>query len=231
MTQLRQSHRVVERGITLLYKKEREDLCVIVKTLFDRYGTNAAGGNVSVRINKEHIIMTPTLMSQDYLCNLSPNQILVVDYEGRIIEGEGKTTREINMHMACYLQNSEIGCVLHGHAKELMVFATLGMSMPNLTESTQKLGEITCLPFAPACSPELADLVKTHLETFKEKSYPKAMLLNKHGVLITESTLHKAYDILERLEYNAYIAYKALIYDKLGIHALEKVAYEFNLEE
>lgn len=215
----------------MLYQKEREDLCVIVKSLFDRYGTNAAGGNVSVRINQEHIIMTPTLMSQNFLCDLSPAQILVVDYEGTVIEGDGKTTREINMHMACYLQNSKIGCVLHGHAKESMVFATMGMDMPNLTESTQKLGEITCLPFAPACSTELANLVKKHLQTFLEKSLPKAILLNKHGVLITESSLHKAYDILERLEYNAYIAYKTLIYDKLGIHTLEKEDYDYNLAE
>ena len=44
----------------MMYKKEREELCEVVKLMFDRKLTNAAGGNVSVKINDEHIIMTPS---------------------------------------------------------------------------------------------------------------------------------------------------------------------------
>lgn len=43
----------------MLYEAERRDLCTVVKTMFDRFNTNAAGGNVSVRMNGKHIIMTP----------------------------------------------------------------------------------------------------------------------------------------------------------------------------
>lgn len=215
----------------MLYKKEREDLCKIVKTMFNRFETNAAGGNVSVRMNEQHIIMTPTLMSQNHLCDLSPDQILVVDMAENIIEGDGRLTREINMHMACFKQHPAIGCVLHGHARESMVFATQGMAMPNLTEATQKFGDIPCLPFAPACSEELAGYVKAHVKGLGEDVLSKAMLLNRHGVLMLDATLHKAYDMLERLEYNAYIAYKTLLFDKLDIHKMEEKTLAFNLEE
>ncbi|MGY3779328.1 class II aldolase/adducin family protein [Isobaculum melis] len=215
----------------MLYEKERTDLCTIIKNMYQRYGTNAAGGNVSVRINDEHIIMTPTLMSQNHLCDLSPYQILVVDMDENIVEGDGRLTREINMHMACFKQHPSIGCVLHGHAKESMVFASMGIDMPNLTEATQKFGKIPCLPFEPACSPALAEMVRERIEALGDDVLSKAFLLNKHGVLITEASLHKAHDMLERLEYNAYIAYKAMIFDKLAIHKMEEGTYAYNLEE
>ncbi|RSL33941.1 hypothetical protein D7Z54_07430 [Salibacterium salarium] len=215
----------------MLYQKERNQLADVVKKMFDRYETNTAGGNVSVRMNEEHIIMTPTLMSQEHHCNLSPYQILVVDMDENIIEGDGRITREINMHMACYKQNEEIGCVLHGHALHSLVFATMGMDMPNLIEATQKLGKIKCLDYAPATSPELADKVKNHLESNDSQTVTNAILLNKHGVVITDKNLTKAYDIMGRLEYNAYIAEKVLLFDQLGISPIDKKEHQFNLEE
>lgn len=216
----------------MLYRKEREDLCLIVKTMFDRFETNAAGGNVSVRMNEKHIIMTPTLMSQDKLCDLKPYEILVVDMDEQKVEGEGGITREINMHMACYRERDDIGCVLHAHPKESFVFATIGLDMPNLTEATQKLGgPIPVLPFAPATSKELAEIVREHLAKQKDEPMPKAFLLNKHGILVLDKTLHKAYDMLERIEYNAYVAAKALIFDALGIKKLTTEEYNYNLEE
>ncbi|PAD39701.1 class II aldolase/adducin family protein [Terribacillus sp. 7520-G] len=215
----------------MLYRKEREDLCKVVKMMFDRYETNAAGGNVSVRMNGDHIIMTPTLMSQEKFCDLKPYEILVVDMNEQKVEGEGNITREINMHMACYKQRSDIGCVLHAHPKESMVFATLGMELPNLTEATQKLGQIPTLPFAPATSKELAAIVKDHLSELPAATLPKAMLLNKHGILVIDKTLRRAYDMLERIEYNAYVASKALLFEALNISKRSEEVHTYNLEE
>ncbi|MTW85983.1 hypothetical protein F3157_09970 [Virgibacillus dakarensis] len=215
----------------MLFQKEREHLADVVKKMFNRYETNTAGGNVSVRMNDEHIIMTPTLMSQEHHCDLSPYQTLVVDMDENVVEGDGRITREINMHMACYKLNREIGCVLHGHALNSMVFATMGMDMPNLTEATQKLGEIKCLDFAPATSEELAEKVRSYIESKGPDAVLNAILLNKHGVLITDKNLTKAYDIMGRLEYNAYIAEKALLFDKLGIQKIDSKGHDYNLEE
>lgn len=216
----------------MLYQKEREQLADYVKKMFDRYETNTAGGNVSARVSDQHIIMSPTLMSQKWHCDISPYQVLVVDMENeRVLEGDGNITREINMHMACYRHNREIGAVVHGHSLYSMVFATIGMDMPNLTESTQKFGEIKCLAFAPATSQELADKVASYLEKKGEDAVTNTLLLNSHGVLVTDKTLERAYDNLGRLEYNAYIAEKALLFDKLGIKKLKNEDYNYNLDE
>jgi len=214
----------------MMFLEERIDLCEVARMMFDRYLTNAAGGNITVKVSEELFLMTPTLMSQAKFCRLTPEDILVVDKHGNIYEGKGKLTREFNMHMAAYEALPEAGAVIHGHAKESMVFASLGMQMPNLTEATQKLGDIATLEFAPATTKELAKIVREHLLS-RNGQLPVAALLNKHGVIVVDRTLRKAYDMFERLEYNAYVGIHAKIFSALGLYKEERKAYNYNLEE
>lgn len=214
------------------YFNEREELCRVTRLMFDRFMTNAAGGNISVRINENHWIMTPTLMSQDKHCRLTPDDIIVIDRNGVVIEGNGRVTREFNMHIAVYEENDKIGAVVHGHPKECMVYASLGVEMPLVCEATKKLGEVPCLEFAPATSPELAAHVRQFTRERNTKS-PIAALLREHGVIVADTTLVKAYDMLERLEYNAYAHMQGSILKALHVVEEQKPEREFayNLAE
>ena len=191
----------------MMYKKEREELCEVARLMFDRKLTNAAGGNISIRINDEHIIMTPSLMAEEYFCRLEPEQILVTNYDGELIEGRGKVTRESNIHLGIYKNLPDAGCVLHAHPKEAMVFICLAEELPSLTEATDKYGEVKTLPYAKACSKELADIVVDYFKSREGelKSHGLITLLRKHGLVIVEKDLKKAYNALERIETNAYV--------------------------
>lgn len=198
----------------MLYQNQREKLVRFAKNMYDRKVTNSAGGNISVKVDEDHFIMTPTLMSENFHCILRPDQILVLDKNENVLEGDGKVTREVNMHMACYEENPGINAIVHAHALESMTFATLGIDMPNLTEATQKLGEIKCLQYRKATTMELANLVRKQVK--EDKQVTKAYLLNKHGVLVTGPTLESAYDMTERLEWNAKIAKESFVYEQLS---------------
>ncbi|MGX7263819.1 class II aldolase/adducin family protein [Enterococcus crotali] len=212
----------------ILFEREREDMAKIVQLIFERKNTNVAGGNFSFKttdkMGKEFIIMTPTMMSQAYLGHVSPSQIIVVEpHTRKVIAGEGGLTREINMHEAVYDANPEIKAVLHAHAPNSMFWATSGLDMPNLTEATQKVEYIEVLEFEPNCSEELAEIVSNHIKTMARKTLPHEFLLDSHGVLITTGgetgmeAIHSALAILDTVEWNAEIAYKQTIFQKLGI--------------
>lgn len=210
----------------LLFQEQREALAKAVYLTFHRKNTNAAGGNFSFKHTdtdgKEYIIMTPSMMSETFYGDISTAQVLVVDPDTEeIVAGEGSLTREINMHMACYHTNSEIRSVFHAHAPNSMFWATSHLDMPNLTESTQKVKHIKVLEFEPNTTPELAHIVKTELE--KGIELPKEYLLDSHGVLILTpgndgiEALNKALQILDIVEWNAEIAYKQTVFQKLGV--------------
>ena len=219
----------------MLYREEREIMCEVVKAMFDRDLTNAAGGNLSERMNKEHFIMTPTLMAQQKLCKLEPEDILVVDKDLNVIEGTGKVTREINMHMAIFEVSEDVRTVIHAHPKESMVFACLGLEIEHLCENTVKLGKVETLPFVPATTPELAAMVKEYMEKRKDEisKHPVAALLNKHGIILADKNgLKSAYDVLERIEYVAYVNIQAKLLrlaEHVNINDNRKLNY--NLEE
>ncbi|AUJ32772.1 MAG: class II aldolase/adducin family protein [Liquorilactobacillus nagelii] len=220
----------------LPFEDQRRDLAQVAREMFTRKMTNVAGGNISVKLTpkenfsydgydykagKDYLIMTPTFMSEAWYANLSVSQILVIDLDtGEKIAGEGRVTREINMHEEAYKANSQIRVVYHSHAKNSMFWATIGQDMPNLTEVTSvnvPLGKIKCLPYREACTKELADLVHDELLKLGEKAKQNIFLLNSHGVLITDTDLHAATEVLETVEWNAEIAYKQAIFKKLGL--------------
>ncbi|BCU81333.1 L-fuculose-phosphate aldolase [Polycladomyces abyssicola] len=199
----------------MLYFEERKDLCEVARMMFDRLLTNAAGGNISVKMSDSRFIMTPSLMSQQKFCRLKPEEILVVDSNGNILEGDGQLTREFNMHMAAYDAMPDAGAVIHAHPKESMVFASLGLEMPHMCEATRKLGEIRTLEYAPATSKDLADRVYAYLRS-RAGDIPVATLLREHGILVIDKTLRKAYDMLERIEFNAYVNIQAKLFELMG---------------
>lgn len=220
----------------LPFENERKDIAEVAREMFNRKMTNIAGGNISVKItpdetfsyddqtyyaNHDYLLMTPTFMSEAWFSKLSASQILVIDLEtGEKMAGEGRLTREINMHIGAYKANKDIRVVYHSHAPKCMFWATLGQDMPNLTEITSfnvPLGKIKCLPYREACSKELADLVHDELVKLGTGAKENIFLLNSHGVLITETDLHAAAQVLETVEWNAEIAYKQAIFKKLGI--------------
>lgn len=198
----------------MMYEKERQKICETVKLMFDRKLTNIAGGNVSMRVSDEHILMTPTLMSEEKHCVLKNEEVLVVDMNFNIIEGEGKLTRESNMHMGIYKLIPEVNAVIHSHPRESLVFSCLGIPMPSMTEATDKFGEIDTLPYAPACTQELADTVVSYFSTKKDeiKKHGLVALIRKHGIIIADKNIVKALDDLERVETNAYVNIMAQAY-------------------
>ena len=120
----------------MLFERERQDMARIVRVIFERKNTNVAGGNFSFKTTddqgKDYIIMTPTMMSEAYLGEISPAQVLVVEPRTRrIVDGVGHLTR-INMHEAMYETNPAIKAVLHAHAPNAMFWATTGLPVPNL---------------------------------------------------------------------------------------------------
>ncbi|KRM04575.1 class II aldolase adducin [Liquorilactobacillus ghanensis DSM 18630] len=212
------------------FEFEREDLAKVVRETMDRRDTNIVGGNISIRVkdenNEEFYVMTPTMMSEAYLGQLSADQILVIQpHTRKVISGTGKVTREINMHEAIYDANPDIKCVFHSHADQAMFWATTGLNMPNVTEATQKLQEIRTLKWHPMCTEELAKYVSEEIKKLGNKALRNGFLLNSHGTLFTcggkdmlpLTALHKCLADVDITEWNAKVAFKQTLLQKSGV--------------
>ena len=139
-------------------------------------------GNFSVRVpNTETILLTAT-SSFD---NLKPENLALLDLDGRLIEGEINPTNAeiVHMHAIVYKERPETGAVVHTHSTYATSFAlasrALGCSYEALVRQDMTDG-VPLAKYGPRGSAESVSNIAGALCAAKNT---KAVLLENHGVL------------------------------------------------
>ncbi len=174
---------------------------VLCRSIYVRELVAAAGGNISVKLGRDEILITRRGSS---FRNLTEEDIITIDHDGRVIEGSGVPSIETPIHLALYRAREDIGSVLHAHPPYATAFAALGETIPLLTvQASEILGEVKVIDYQ---HPGSEALTKLCTEAFRDRSV-KAALLKSHGVIVVGSDMNDAYNNLDLLEETAKIAY------------------------
>lgn len=204
----------------LSYLEMRKAICTTVKNMWDRRLTNAAGGNLAVRVDENRILITPSMMSEHRYCELEPEDILLIDYNENILEGRGKLSRESTMHVKLLSDFKNIGATIHAHPFYCMPYVAFSQPIPNVTEATMGRGYVECIPWTKAFTEDLADNVHAYFDERRElaERKPIGMIMSKHGVVVSGPTLTGAYSMLERIEADAYcVLAKSVLWPSISL--------------
>src|SRR5258707_14118313 len=85
--------------ITMNEHKLKEQICEIGRRVYAKGFAAANDGNISIRLNDREGLWSPTMMSKGFL---KPEDLCVVDYEGKQLAGKGKRSSEILLHLSLY---------------------------------------------------------------------------------------------------------------------------------
>ena len=182
----------------------KKEICEIGKRIYNRGMVAANDGNISVKLNDNEFLCTPTgvskgFMTTDYICK--------VDANGNVLQANGnfKPSSEIKMHMRVYKERPDVQSVVHAHPIYATSFAIAGipLTQPIMPEAVIALG---CVPIAEYGTPsteEIPDAVSKYLQ------YYDAVLLANHGALTYSDSLLGAYHKMESLEFYAELLFKA----------------------
>jgi ribulose-5-phosphate 4-epimerase/fuculose-1-phosphate aldolase len=163
------------------------------------------GGNVSMRVKGEEVfVITPSTLPYD---RLTPDEMCVLNFDNKRIEGKRKPSLESGLHLKVYQCRSDIKAVIHTHQTYASVFAVLNQSIPPLfDEVSLHIGpKVEVVPYAFSGSPELIANLGGKLDNGCH-----CYLLQNHGVLILGSTIEEAWLNVELLEKIAKIYLGAL---------------------
>lgn len=181
----------------------KEQICDIGRRIYNRKMVAANDGNISVKLNDNEFLCTPTGVSKGFM---TPESICKVDAKGNVLEAnEGfRPSSEMKMHMRVYEKRPDVGAVVHAHPVFATSFAAAGipLSRPVMSEAVLTLG---CVPVAPYGTPstrEIPDSIEPYLENFN------AVLLESHGALAWSEDLMAAYMKMESLEFYAELLYR-----------------------
>ena len=176
-----------------MYSEEKEALAGICHMLYQRNLVTACDGNISSKVSKDHILLTPSGMNKGLLLK---EDIIVLDLSGNTVEGNGRASKEYPMHQMIYQMRPDVKAVIHTHPVFATAFALAGKNIPDnyLIETTMMLPDIALAEYAPPGTQALAEAIRPHVPV------SNVVLLKNHGALTYGKDLTDAYNKMEVLE-------------------------------
>ena len=137
--------------------------------------------------------------------DLTPENMVVVDIDGQVIEGDYKPSSDTASHCYIYRHMPEVRGIVHTHSRYATAFATHGRAIPCITTAMADEfgGDIPCGGFALIGGEEIGRVVVATLQN----SRSPACLLQSHGVFTVGPSPEKAIKAAIMTEDNAAIAW------------------------
>ena len=171
----------------------KQRLCDYGRRAYDKGLVSANDGNLSVRLDENQILCTPTLQCKGFM---KPEDICTVDLDGQQIAGRKRSTSEIRLHLQVYRHRSDVHSVIHTHPPHVTAFAVCGKPIPSgiLAEPEIFLGEVPTAEYATPGSAEFAETIVPLV------GKTNTIVLANHGMLSYERDLERALWLTEILE-------------------------------
>ena len=160
-------------------------------------------GNFSARDPESGLVaVTPSGMDYD---DCVPEDIVVVDLDGKIVDGKRRPTSETLLHCAAYRLREDANGIAHTHSVYATAFAVVGKGIPAVTSQlAEAAGDI--VPVAPNVRDRIG-LGEAIVKTMDGRS---ACLMANHGLFALGHTLEVAFSTAWQVEDVAHVYAVAL---------------------
>ena len=177
----------------MLMQKEREDVVAYGKKLITMGLTQGTGGNISIADHEKKLFaISPSGM--DYVVT-EPEDVVVMDFDGNVVEGRRKPSSEHELHRIFYVNRDDVSAVVHAHSIFSTVLATLGEGLPASNYLIALAGfDVRCARYASFGTVELAE---NAFEAMKDR---KAAFLANHGLITGSHDIMNAFNIALQIE-------------------------------
>lgn len=163
-------------------KQTKDDMLAVGKRLADKGLLVGKGGNYSVRIGEDRILLTASGFCKS---DITREQISLIDMEGNLLEGL-KPAQDIRMHLEVYRTMPEICAIVHSHPPIMTGFAMSNYTFENfmMPEAILDIGGIAVTDFAVPTTAEVPAAVH---KCIVDAPDTRALILKGHGVLCLSS--------------------------------------------
>ena len=180
-------------NITKKYKAERKEVARFMKRLYNHGLTTTSGGNISLRVTGDIIVITPSATDKG---RMRWKEVGIMTISGENLTPELKPSIEFDMHLSIYKKKKEVTAIVHAHPVFASAFTAMKCKInTNLTaEACAILGDPIVVPYALMGTAKLANIAAEKI------LHSDILLLENHCILTTGSNLLQAFDKIEVLE-------------------------------
>ncbi|MDQ1296765.1 MAG: L-fuculose-phosphate aldolase [Bacteroidota bacterium] len=175
------------------YKAERKEVARFMRRLYRKGLTTTSGGNISIRVSDDNIVITPSATDKGYM---KWKEVGVISLLGENLTPDLIPSIEYALHSNIYKKNKDIAAIVHAHPVYASSFTAMKLKInTSLTAEARAIcGEPRFVPYAVMGSAELADIAA------QNAIEADILLLENHGILTTGTSILSAFDKIEVLE-------------------------------
>ncbi len=180
----------------------KQELIETGRKMYARGWIVAAEGNLSCRIAPDRILATASGVCKG---EMGEDDLVLIDSNGLVLEGNRKPSTEIAMHLEVYRERPEVQAVVHAHPPYVLALSLTGINLdrPYLPESVLVLGKVPFVPYARPSTQQVAESIRPFIHQ------TDVLVLHRHGSLTVGKSLTGAFRKLEYLEHTAYVVWLA----------------------
>lgn len=181
--------------------------------------SHGTAGNLSI-YDRETGLMAISPSGINYF-DILPEDIVIVDLDGNVVEGTRKPSSEIGLHASFYKAHSEHGCcaVVHSHSNYATTLACMGEPIRAVHYVIAGAGthEIPVCDYVTFGTQELAE------KAVAACNGGRAVLLANHGLVTFGATLEKAFSLALNLEDLARIQWQCMCAGRMNVLSKEQI--------
>ena len=179
-------------------KEARQQIIQITNELFSTGHLTATGGNISaLSADGETIWITPSGMFKG---GLAERDLVHIQSDGSVIEGDHRPSIEYQMHFEAYLAREGMAGAVHTHSPVATAFGICNQSFPALNTDAVFLHDTVTVPWEMPGSRELAQKIGQALKQ------SRGAIMQNHGLMAVGKDLRKAATRAMMIEETAKIA-------------------------
>lgn len=186
----------------MLHEKLRQDLIDTARKMEQYNLIRMSGGNVAMRV-EDMILVTPTAMAYDMMI---PEDIVVVDCEGRVIEGKRKPTSDLKAILYILNHMLEVNAVIHTHQPKAVALSLITDKLPliSTTMVDEVKDEVNVAPFTISSDEGMG------IQTVEYATRALCVILKNHGIMAFGKDLEQALSAAIYLEESCEVYMSAL---------------------
>lgn len=184
-------------------QNERMSLVKYGKKLSEARLCPGTSGNLSA-FDPDSGLVAITPSGMDYY-ELTPEDIVVTDLNGTVVDGKRKPSSELNMHIEFYLRKPGIRSVIHTHSVFCTTLGIIGEPIRAVHFMIGATGgrEVPLAPYVTFGTKKLAEVAVNFC------GEGNAVMLANHGVVVCSADVPSAFSLAQDVEYIAELQYRA----------------------
>ncbi|MDD3470051.1 MAG: class II aldolase/adducin family protein [Thermoguttaceae bacterium] len=166
--------------------KVKQEICDIGQRIYNRGYAAANDGNISFRISEKEVVCTPTQICKGFM---KPDDLCIVDMEGKQLAGKRPRTSEVLLHLAIMKARPEVKSVVHCHPPYATAFGVAREPVPTciLPEADIFIGDVPITKYAIPGGQDFADTILPFIHQ------ANVIILANHGTVSFGETVEKAF--------------------------------------